>query len=195
MHHERTKAMAKKSGIVSLVLVIIFGVIAVITLPGFFSYFYRAGAGHAFLKIYNSEQIAWDSMSDAERTPYRASAKAEGFKCALLMTFGQHIPLYLFVLITIGLLTRSISRGFRVFLRFSFFCVWIFGILFLSLGMGYWGQANPFPDSLGPAFLIYLVAVLLFGIILGIGKLIQRTSRKPVAQPPRLADTQGEQDA
>ncbi len=177
--------MAKKSGIVSLILTIIFGVLAVITLPGFFSYFYRAGAGHAFLKIYDSEQVAWDSMSDAERAPYRACAKAEGFKCALLMTFGQHIPFYLFVLITIGLLTRSISQGFRVFLRFSFFLVWILGILFLSLGTGYWGQANPFPHSLGPTFLIYLVAVILFGIILGIGKLIQRTMGKANARQSR----------
>ncbi len=186
---ERNSSMAKRST-ASIVLVIIFGVLAVVTLPGFFRYFYRAGAGHAFLEIVQSQNLPWDSMTAAQRAPYQAHGKAEGFKCAMLMTFGQHIPGYLFGFITIGLLTRSISHGFRVFLRFAFFAVWILGMLFLAFGTGYWGQALQFPESLGPAFLIYLVAVIFFGLILGIGKLIQRAIRKPAVQPPPLGETQ-----
>lgn len=164
--------MARKSATVSLVLAIIFCILAVITLPGFFRYFYRAGEGHAFREIVQSENLPWDSMT-----------QAEGLKYALLMTFGQPIPNYLFVLITIGLLTRSIPHGFRVFLRSAFFGIWILGMIFLALGLGYWGQALPFPESLGPAFIIYLVEAMFFGIIIVIGKLIQRGSRKKEAVP------------
>lgn len=174
--------MAKKSGIVSLILAIIFVVLAVIILPGFFSYFYRAGLGHAFGEIVRSENLQWDTMSDAEREPYGARVRAEGLKCAVLMLLGEHIPFYLFVLITIGLLTRSISHGFRVFLRFGFFTVWILGMLFLSFGVGYFGIGPQFPESLGPAFGIYLAVVIFFGIILGIGKQIQRPTKKQGTQ-------------
>jgi len=176
--------MAKKSGTVCLVLVIVFGVLAVITLPGFLRYFYHLGTGHAFSEIVQSENLQWDTMSDAERAPYSARVEAEGLKCAVLMTLGQYIPFYLFVIITIVLLTRSISHGFRVFLRFAFFAVWILGMLFLSLGIGYWGQAPQFPESLGPASVIYLAVLILFGIILGIGKLIQLATRKQAVPTP-----------
>lgn len=171
----------------SIVLAIIFGVLAVITLPGFFRYFYRAGTGHAFRDIYMSENLPWDNMTDAQRAPYQARANAKGFKCAMLMTFGQHVPGYLFIFITIGLLTRSITGPFRVFLRFGFFAVWILGMIFLAMGSGYWGQALPLPDSLGPAFIIYLVAATFFGIVIGIGKLIQRGTRKRQEPPPMPA--------
>lgn len=182
--------MAKKSGTISLILVIIVGVLAFSTLPGFFRYFYRVGAGHAFLEIFDSEQLSWDKMPDAERAPYQARSRAEGFKCAVFMTLGQHIPFYLFMVITIGLLTSSTSQGFRVFLRFAFFGVWIIGMLFLAIGTGYWGQALQLPESLGSAFLIYLAAVIFFGLILGIGKLIRRAIRKPAVQPPQVGQTQ-----
>lgn len=180
---ERNRVLKKKSAAISIVLAIIFGVLVVITLPGFFKYFYRAGAGHAIGEILQSENLPWDSMTQAEREPYKLRSGTEGIKCALLMTFGQYIPGYLFVLITIGILTRSISHGFRVFLRFAFFTVWILGMIFLALGTGYWGQALPFPASLGPAFIIYLVAAMFFGIVIGIGKLIQRESRKKEETP------------
>jgi hypothetical protein len=178
--------MVKKSGIISLIIAIFFGVLAVVTLPGFFSYFYRTGTGHAISEIMDSEQLwnQWDKMGDAERAPYKARARAEGVKCALFMTFGQHLPFFLFILISIGLLTSSIPRGFRVFLRCAFFGVWIIGLFFLAIGTGYWGQASSFPYSLGPAFLIYLAVVTFFGVILGIGKLIRPAIRKP-------ADIQG----
>ena len=112
-----------------------------------------------------------------------AEADAAGLKCAVLMTLGQHIPFYLFILITVGLFTCSISHGFRVFLRCAFFGVWLLGMFFLSLGTECWGQGIPFPESLGPAFLIYLVVVTVFGIVLGIGRLCRR---KPKAGPPPI---------
>ncbi len=175
--------MAKKLT-ASIILIITFGLIAVLTLPGFFRYSYHYGAGHAFREIRKSESLQWDSMTDSERAPYQARALTKGFKYAMLMTFGQHIPSCLFVFITIGLLTRSISHGFRVFLRFAFFGVWILGMFFLTLGLGYGGQSLPFPDSLVAAFIIYLIAVTFFGIVIGIGKLIQRGKRNRQEPPP-----------
>ncbi len=184
---ERNSSMAKRST-ASIVIVIIFVVLALVTVPGFFWYFYRAGTGHAFREIVQTQNLPWDSMTAAQRAPYLSHGKAEGFKCAMLMTFGQHIPGYLFVFIAIGLLTRSISHGFRVFLRFAFFAVWILGLLFLAFGTGYWGQALQFPESLGPALIIYLAVATFFGIVIGIGKLIQRRSTKKAEPPPEQKD-------
>jgi hypothetical protein len=183
--------MAKKSGILSLIVAIIFGCLGVISLPGFLTYFYRVGAGHAILEIVESENLQWDRMTEVERAPYLAGGKAEGVKCAVLMALGEHIPLCLFVLIIIGLLTPSIAGGFRVFLRLAFFAVWVGGMLLLSFGVGYLGEAPRFPGSLGPSCLIYLAAAMFFGLILGIGKLIQRATGKEPVVPPLIAE--GEQ--
>lgn len=164
--------MATRS-IVPIVLTVIIVVLAIATLPGFFQYFYKLGIGHAFGVMADAENPDWNSMTVAQRAPYLAHVKTEGFKCAMLMTFGQHVPGYLFILITIGLLTRSITGTFRVFLRFAFFAVFILGMFCLALRSGYCGQP-PLPDSLEPAFILYLVAATFFGIVIGTGKLIQR---------------------
>jgi hypothetical protein len=168
--------MSTKRNRVSLIIVILVAIIALLTLPGYFRYFQRIGTGHAFREIAMSENLTWDSMSQTERGPYVHRADAVGLKCAVLMTLGQHIPFCLFILITVGLFTRSISHGFRFFLRFAFFGVWLFGMFFLSLGTEYWGQGTPFPETLGPSFLIYLAVVSVFGIILGIGILYRRSN-------------------
>lgn len=181
--------MPKKYVIVPLILSVIFIVLAIVTLPGFFNYFYQLGRGHAFREIVKTENLLWDTMTATERAPYMARSETEGLKCALLMTLGQHVPIYLFVLIIIGLLIPSITRRFKIFLWFSVISVWILGMVCLSIGVGYYGQAHPFPESLGPALLIYFAAAICFGIVLGIGKLIQRISRKPMVQPPPTTET------
>jgi len=173
---------------VPLIIVVIVGIIAIITLPPYFRYFERAGTGHALRDIVTSKNLVWGSMTQSQREPYSQRAEAAGQKCAILMTLGQHIPFYLFILITVGLFTRSISHGFRVFLRFAFLGVWLLGMVFLSLGAECWGQAIPFPESLGPAFLLYLVVVSVFGIVLGIGRLCRR--KKPAAGHPPIEERQ-----
>lgn len=184
------KKTAKRSGSLSIVLVIVFSVLAVIMLPGSFIRSYQLGAGFAYMKILESKDMPVDRMPQAEHAHYKAQCLTEGYKCALLMTLGMTLPCYLLILITVGLLTRSISRGFRVFLRFAFLVVWIMGMFFLSLSFRYYGQSLTFPKSLGPAFLIYLVVVTFFGIILGIGKLVQRGSRKQVDESQKLSGIQ-----
>jgi len=170
--------MSVKSGRIALIIAAVFVVIGVITLPGVFKYWWRAGGGHAFGEMSMAEDLRWDSMDKAARAPYITRADAEGLKCALLMVAGEHIPLFFFILITIGLLTRSVSGTFRRLLRLSFFCVWFLGMLFLSLGIGYWGEAIAFPKSLGPAFILYLLVVMFFGVIIGFIKLWRRTRKK-----------------
>lgn len=180
--------MSIKAGGGSFIAAMVAVLFAIIALPGFFKYWRDAGTGHAFGDIYTRENLRWDAMNQAARAPYIARAEAEGLKCALLMTAGQHIPLLLFVLVTIGLLTRSISGAMRQLLRFSFFGVWFFGTLFLSFGLGYWGQAIPFPASLGPAFILYLVVVAFFGAIIGFVKLCRTLARGASASPQNPAE-------
>ncbi len=172
--------MARNS-ISSIVFASAFGVLAVLTLPGFFRHWYDTGTGHALAKVVVSENVAVDSIPAAQLTAYRSRAEDEGFKCAVYMVLGQHVPALLLILFTIGLLAPSVAHRFRVFLRFAFWTVWLLGMLFLSVGAGYWGSAPAFPASLGPAFVIYLHAALAFGIIIGIGKLIQRRKRRKSA--------------
>jgi hypothetical protein len=163
--------MSVKSGRISPIIVVNLVVIFLITLPGYFLYFYNAGTGHAFGEIYKADGLHWNSMDETARAPYIAFAKSEGLKCALLMSAGLHIPFFLLILLTIGILKCSVSGKFRMLLRLSFFGVWAFGMLFLSLGIGYWGQAIRFPPSLGPAFIIYVVVGALFLAIIGFVKL------------------------
>ena len=88
-----------------------------------------------------SANLPWDNMTEIQQAPYQVKCKSDGMKCAILMTLGQHIPMYLFILILIGLLNRTITDRFRIFLRYAFWCVWLLGIVFLALGSGYWGVA------------------------------------------------------
>ena len=171
---KRIEARRKKSSRISLGLAIAATVLAVVSLPGFANQFYRQGTGHEFGEITDSLDLQLERMSESEFAPYLARCKSAGARCAALMTAGLHIPLYFFVLISIGLLTRSVSRRLRVFLRFAFFGVWIFGMLLLAFGVGFWGQAPSFFDAIGPAFVIYLLIAGFFGLIIGIGKMIQR---------------------
>jgi len=160
-----------KSGRISIKIATVLGILGIITLPGFFRYWQKVGTGHAFRQIYMDEGLRWDSMDEASRAPYVARSKAEGLKCALLMTAGQHIPLFLFILIMVGLLTPSVLGKSRILLYCSFCAIWLLGVLFLSLGIEYWGQAIPFPESLGPALVLYMLVAISLGIILGVVKL------------------------
>ncbi len=173
--------MAVKSGRIGLIVAIVFVVLAIATLPGFFYRNYQLGTGHAYREVITSENITeqkFNSLTEKHWNSYRAAAKAEGLKCAFIMVLGQHIPLFIFILITVGLFTRSISRKFRTFLHKAFFANWIVGMLFLSFGIGYW-QSIKFPESLGPAFIIYSVVVAFFGTVIGIAKLCRRRGSKP----------------
>ncbi|MCD4781297.1 MAG: hypothetical protein K8S27_12225 [Candidatus Omnitrophica bacterium] len=166
--------MAKKSEVAFIALITIVVLFAALSLPGFFKYFYQQGAGHAFGEIMDSENPPWNSMTKLERKPYQIRSFAKGRECALFMTLGQHIPMYLFILITVGLLNPFIKSRFRVFLRYSFWVVWILGIVFLAIGSGYWGQALQLPAALLPATMIYTIVAIVCGVVLGVGKFVQK---------------------
>jgi len=168
---------------ISIAIAIIVAVIAVVMLPGFINKWYRIGTGHAFAEIMDRENVQWNSLSESERTPYRDRAMIEGQKCVAFMVAGQHLPLYLSILIVIGILTPSFSTKFKMPLILGLFTVWLVGMSCLAFGARYWGQSLHFPVSLGSAFLIYLMAGVVFGIIVGIGKLIQRYVFQPKSMP------------
>lgn len=154
--------------------------LAVITLPGFFRHCFEVGGGHTFANIVKSENLQLGSMTYEQKATYKSRAMTEGFKHAILMTFGQHIPFYLFILIAFGFLTRSISRDFRIFLRVAFWGVWFLGIFFLTLAMRTLFKTNPFYGVFG----IYLIGAIFFGVVIGIGKVIQREKKPGKVTPP-----------
>lgn len=169
--------MKNKKRISFRIALLLIGLLTVVTLPGFYSYFYRAGAGHAFSNIMESRQLPWGDMTTMDRAPFQEQAFAAGRKCALFMTLGEHLPLFLLLLITVGLLNRSIVGQIRARLWIAFWCVWGIGMFFLALGSGFWGPAIPFPRSILPAFIIYFFAAIFYGIVLGVGNLVQKKSQ------------------
>ena len=168
---------------ISIAIAIIVAVIAVVMFPGFIKKWYSIGTGHAFAEIVDRESVQWDLLSESERAPYRDRAMVEGRKCAAFMVAGQHLPFYLSILIVIGILTPSFFTKFKMPLILGLFTVWLVGMFCLAFGARYWGQSLQFPVSLGSAFLIYLMAGIVFGIIVGIGKLIQRYVFHPKSMP------------
>lgn len=177
--------MSGKQGKASLVLMIIFILLAIITLPGFLNYWYRAAVGNS---IYNqvtmfaqvNPNFDIDIMNDLNH-PLREQignrAKQEGLRCAMFMLAGLHNPFFLLILFTIGILSRSTNPKFRTLLKLAFPLVCLSAGLFLSFGTTYWGTATPFPESLGPAFLIWLAIAGFFCILIGLPKLISFLSR------------------
>ena len=188
--------MSHKRLIVSSLMILIM-VFALATLPGFCKRAYERGAGAAFVNIIKSENLQWDQMSDTERAPYIAQAKRSGFQLSIYMLLGQHIPFYLFIVIIIGQLSRPTSRSLRVFIWISFLLIWLVGLFFLSLFSrqwnNYWGN-EPYSVSLGGALIIYIVAAIFFGIIIGMGRLLQNLLRKRTVQPSSIEQTMNRND-
>jgi len=186
--------MSSKRSIISIVLIITLTFFAIIRLPSYYRHFYQIGAGREYLEILSSNNLSWDTMTESERAPYLSLTESKGIKCALFVVLGSYIPLYLLLLITIGLLSKSINYRHRIYLRFSFIGVWIIGLVFLAIGSGYYGEAIPFPESLGPAFIIYLIGAMLFGVFIWIIKFIRQKntnthstlSKKEVYTPQNL---------
>lgn len=173
--------MSVKSGRISLMIAMLVVVIAIIIIPGSFKFYRYVGTGHEFYKISKAEGLRLDEMDDAALVQYIARAESQGLKYAFFMTSGSHIPFFLITLFTIGLLTTSVSSTFRTVIRLSFFAVWLLGMLFLSLGVGYY-QDIQFPQSLGSVFLIYVVVGAFFIAIIVIVNRFRKRKTTQVKQ-------------
>jgi hypothetical protein len=129
-----------------------------------FEQFRMTGAGHSYANLreggFSHEQA-------------REAAKQEGIKSGILMLLGQHIPITFLVLIALGLISNSTTLEFKRALRVLYVVTTGVGTFFLSLGSTYWGQANPFPSSLGPALIIYALISAVLWAIIGIGVAIR----------------------
>lgn len=154
-------------------------ILAIVTLPGYYDFFYQVGTGRALRESLASQDLPLGSLSAIEMDIYREGAKVEGRKCALLMTLGQHIPIAVLSLLTVGLLANRECPFRRRRLWIAFAATWGLGMLSLSLGAQYWGPAPQFPNSLAPSLVIYLVGGVAFGMVIGLGRLIQ-SHRKEV---------------
>ena len=172
--------MSHKKLIVSSLMILIM-VFALITLPNSCKRTYKLGTGAAFDNIIKSENLQWGQMSEIERAPYIAHAEKSGFQLSIYCLLGQYIPFYLFIAITIGLLSLPTSRSLRTFLWISFLLIWLIGCFFLSLYSRQWGNYwgnHPYSVTLGGALITYIAAAIFFGIILGIGMLLQHLFRR-----------------
>jgi len=168
VHCAPESAAAQKSGRVSMVLATIIGLLGIITLPGSFRYCYRVGTGHAISRTYDSENLAWDNMSPAERAPYLARWQAEGVKFAILMTFGQHVPVVVLVLVAVGLISKATTMAFKRVLRIAFLGIAAGGVIFLSMGI-HLREGTPVPESMGLAFTFYFGLSAVLWAVIGIG--------------------------
>lgn len=172
--------MSRSKLIVIVFLTLMIGV-ALATVPHSCKRAYELGTGGAFDRILRYENLQWGPMSNTERAPYVAQAKTSGLQLSIYILLGQYIPFYLFIAITIGHLSRPASRFLKNFLWMSFLLTWIVGLFFLSFfslqWKNYWRNES-YLASFGSALLIYIFVAILFGTILGIGRLIQFLLKK-----------------
>lgn len=150
-----------KSECIQIVIATIIVVIVIMNLPGFFINNRNAGIGHEFYKIVEAEGINWEEMNETEQAPYLARCKTAGLKYALFMALGTHIAFCLLILITTGLISKSLPKTTKTYLCISFFIVWTFGMIFMAIGNGYINDIQ-FPQSLVSVFLVYVIAGIFF---------------------------------
>ncbi len=177
------KMLTASVGAPTIVAVVVVLLLSLISLPGTFSHYRRAGTGYTYRDL-RVRGLVHEQASEP--------AKQEGMKCAILMLLGQHIPISLLVLIAVGLLSKSTTLEFKRALRRLYIVTSGAAIFFFSLGVTYW-TANAFPSSLGPALIIYTAISCVLWSTIGIGVAIRGKQRvapfplpygSPAAGPP-----------
>lgn len=158
-----------------------------VTTPGFVRYWYLQGMGRAVLNEWRVRRpVGPDDVIEGQLAQIRATARPEGVKLALLMLAGQHVPVYLLILITVGILARSTSAKFKRCLIISYAPVCLAGLLWLSFGLAKYGVvASSFREAFGPALIIWIAIAASFGFIIGLVKVLRRFRKRP-------ADKEGE---
>lgn len=145
---------------------IFFAVVLLLTListPYLFSEYRYAGIGNSYTEL-SSQGISQEMA--------RAIAISEGNKCGLIMVMGQHVPLGVFALIAVGLISKTTSRRFKYILRVIYIATTVVGIPLLAIGLTYI-QDNPLSVTLIGALISYAIVSAIVWITVGIGIVIR----------------------
>ena len=166
------KMFAPRAGIPTIVAATIVILLSLVRLPASFNWFKMRGAGHSYMEL---DELAGgypgvDRIPPAQMEQMRQRALQDGTKCGILMVLAE-LACVVLLLIAIGLISKSTARQFKRALRLCFPVTWLLGLFFLSLGVSYWGY--PFPYSLGPCLVVYILIAALLWILIGIAVLIR----------------------
>lgn len=153
------KIFTDKAGTPTVIFLTIVLLISAISLPYIFSEYRFWAIGEAYIKLIKT---------GIEQETARQMALQEGPRVGAIMILGQHIPITIFLITLIGLISRSTSADFRRSLRILYLVTFIVSVPILAYGLTFL-QDNPYPVTLISALIIYtLIAAVLWAII-GIG--------------------------
>lgn len=158
------KIFTNKAGVPTIVISVIVLLFGLISLPRGYNFYRTVGTGHSYREL---------RASGAAHDQSRVRSGQDGIHCGILMVFGQNIPITMLIIIAVGLISKTTTIQFKRMLRIFYLVVAGFGVIFFSFGSSYWGQALPFPSSLGPALVIYVAISAVLWAIIGIGVLIR----------------------
>jgi hypothetical protein len=157
LNAEGYKQEKRKKSWFAFIMVLLSIMCFIIMTPGSAHFWYKQGAGHAIGDLI-------DSGVDIEvATP---KAKTFGIVYATLMVVGQHFSILILFLITVGILTRSMTKVIMKNLIFMFLFICLLGTTCLGLAQGMVQYNARWYSYLGSAFLIWMVIGSIFGIII-----------------------------
>jgi len=148
-------------GIATIITAVIVLAISLFTAPGVYNHYRIVTSGLTY------DQLLRGGASIAQA---KELALATGIRSALLMILGQHIPMTIFLLVAVGLVSKSTTAELRRKLRTLYIVVSVIGIPVFALGSSYWAQGNQqFIVQLLIAAAIYLAFSAIVWLLIGIG--------------------------
>jgi len=177
------KMFSPRAGIPTIIAVTVVVLLSLVTAPGIYSFNMKAGAGNSIFQLIKAS--GYQNISDIPQPlmeQMKQKGMSDGINHGIFMLLGQHFPVSILILITIGLIAKSTTREFKRILRVCFFITSLTGIFFLSLAVSTssrW-QGTTFPEIFGSCFLIYLVIAAFMWTAIGIGFLINNRDSKSV---------------
>jgi len=140
--------------------------LSLISAPRFYNFHRHAARGRAFCQLLGNRD--WAKTPSYEQERIIRLATQTGTEGGLLMLLGTYCPISLLVLVSVCLISRSASDGFRRFLRWSFLIVSVLGALFLSLAVSRCGGNSSFVESFTIASVFYLIADLVLWSVIAV---------------------------
>lgn len=171
------KMFSPRAGMPTVVVATVVVLLSLVTAPGIYNFSMKAGTGNSFMELI--EASGYQSVSGIPKPlmeKMKQKAMSDGIKRGILMLLGQHFPISILILLTVGLISKSTTRKFKRVLRVCFFVTSLTGILFLSLALRY-RAGTSFLELIISCFLIYLVIDVFMWTSIGIGYLINRYSQ------------------
>lgn len=172
------KMFSPRAGMPTVIAATVVVLLSLATAPSIYNFNMKVGAGNSCMELI--EASGYQNVSDIPEPlmeKIKQKGMSDGIKRGTLMLLGQHFPISILILLTVGLISKSTTREFKRVLCICFFVASLTGIFFLSLALYPTVRGTSFPELIISCFLIYLVIAAFMWTAIGIGYLINRNSQ------------------